>query len=151
MLCRVLCCCAFRFVSSCLVLVLFWVVMHGGAGQVMLGWFRCLKPAPMNLAHPAGRTQGIPFMQLGPSQGGRPHHSPHGGPCLRWAVPWLEEQTSLKPWQIKIEKFMPVTDDFTRGDGLPRPGTEVALRLKAQLPEEEVFLGGVYGVYKVAV
>lgn len=65
-------------------------------------------------------------------------------------VPWLEEQTSLKPWQIKIEKFMPVTDDFTRGDGLPRPGTEVALRLKAQLPEEEVFLGGVYGVYKVA-
>lgn len=61
-------------------------------------------------------------------------------------VKWLADQTGLHDWQIKVEKFMPVTDDFTRGNGLPRPHTRTPLRLKAQLPDEAAFLGGEYGV-----
>eukprot|EP00930_Biecheleria_cincta_P004969 TRINITY_DN105896_c0_g1_i1.p1 TRINITY_DN105896_c0_g1~~TRINITY_DN105896_c0_g1_i1.p1 ORF type:complete len:796 (-),score=102.99 TRINITY_DN105896_c0_g1_i1:48-2435(-) len=59
----------------------------------------------------------------------------------RGGVTALAERSGLPPSQIVVEPFMPIAGAFTDGS-LPRPRTSVNLTLKAQLPEEEEFLGG---------
>lgn len=43
--------------------------------------------------------------------------------------------------QVVIERFLPVNPGFYEG-GMPRPRTATEIILKAQLPQEEAFLGG---------
>lgn len=58
--------------------------------------------------------------------------------------------SGLNTSQVVIEKFMPVTADFTSPTGLPRPGTATSITIHANSPTEERFLHGEEATYNIA-
>merc|ERR1719350_1563290 len=74
----------------------------------------------------------------------------HSVPPLTGGSGYIAARTGLKSSQIILEKFMPVTEDFTSDDGLPKPGTKATFSLKAQLPKEQEFMGGERALFDIS-
>lgn len=68
---------------------------------------------------------------------------------LAGGAPEIAQKTGLDVSQVAIERFLPVNPGFYDG-GMPRPGTATEITLKAQLPEEQTFLGSPSRTFPIA-